>query len=174
MSKRFLFILILVATVIDAKDIDFADIRGIKAKSNESTVSLYGEMVRPCRGILVQSYSEEHPAVDISGLKNRPLYSMGKGVIKRMFRNQRYGNAIEIQLDNGLELLYAHLENYKTESGELQRGQKVNAGDRVGTMGTTGWSLGIHLHLEITKNGKLIDPEPILKNLPYVSTNSEK
>lgn len=129
------------------------------------------DMVKPCQGILVQSYSEQHPAVDISGIKNRPLFSMGNGVIKRIFRSQRYGNAIEIKLDNGLELLYAHLENYQTDSGQLKQGKKVRSGERVGTMGTTGWSLGIHLHLEIRKDGKLIDPEPILLKLPHATQN---
>ena len=77
-------------------------------------------------------------------------------------------------MDNGLELLYAHLEDYKTDDGNLKEGQRVVAGERVGTMGTTGWSTGIHLHLEILKNRKLIDPEPILRRLDYKSKTTQK
>tara|TARA_Y100000589_G_scaffold308255_1_gene324630 strand:- start:44 stop:325 length:282 start_codon:yes stop_codon:yes gene_type:complete len=86
-------------------------------------------MVKPCLGVLVQGFSEDHPAVDISGIRNRPLVSMG--------------------------------------DGNLKEGQRVLAGERVGTVGTTGCSTGIHLHLEIRKNRKLSDPEAIFGRLEY-------
>jgi|GEM_PF-6470195 len=122
-------------------------------------------LVKPCKGVLVQSYSEDHPAVDIAGRTNSPLFSMGDGVIIDTFRNQQFGIALRIKLDNGLELMYAHLENYQGENGNIREGQRVSAGERVGTMGTTGWSTGVHLHLEIRRNGRLIDPEPILRKI---------
>ena len=50
-------------------------------------------MVKPCLGVLVQEeFSEDHPAVDISGIRNRPLVSMGDGKLKSYFSNQQFGN----------------------------------------------------------------------------------
>ena len=168
-----LILLITWATQAFADDSFYGDISYQVQKKN-SSANDYSNMVKPCLGVLVQGFSEDHPAVDISGIRNRPLVSMGDGKIKKLFRNQQFGNAIILSLDNGLELLYAHLENYKTDDGNLKEGQRVVAGERVGTMGTTGWSTGIHLHLEIRKNRKLIDPEPILRRLDYKPKTTQK
>lgn len=148
----------------------YADLDGTPAYSGDANLNDNSAgLVKPCNGIIVQGYSdsvsygvEPHRGVDIAGLKNTPLVSMGDGVIVNLFRSHRYGIAVEIKLDSGLELLYAHLENYEGESGRIREGQRIKAGERVGTMGTTGMSLGVHLHLEIRQNGKHIDPEPIL------------
>ena len=109
-----LILLVTWATQAFADDSFYGDISYQVQKKN-SSANDYSRMVKPCLGVLVQGFSEDHPAVDISGIRNRPLVSMGDGKIKTLFRNQQFGNAIILSLDNGLELLYAHLENYKTD-----------------------------------------------------------
>ena len=156
----------------NTRQLRFKAVHGIANSINKLPAFSYEGMVKPANGIIVQSYyqgsgnNEGHPAIDIAGRKGTPLASMGEGYVSRIFRNARYGNALNIKLDNGLELLYAHLENYQTGHGKLKKGQRVSAGERVGTMGTTGWSMGIHLHLEVRKNGRTIDPEPIMRQIP--------
>ncbi|MCL4397763.1 M23 family metallopeptidase [Patescibacteria group bacterium] len=68
-----------------------------------------------------------------------------------------YGNHIIIDHAEGLESLYGHLSRT-----EVEPGQKVNAGEEIGLSGSTGFSTGPHLHLEIHQNGQLINPADIV------------
>ena len=58
-----------------------------------------------------------------------------------------------IKHDNGYQTFYAHFKSVK-----VKKGQVVKKGQILGEMGRTGWADGIHLHFEIEKNGKIIDP----------------
>lgn len=123
-------------------------------------------LVWPCGGVVVQEFGGPHEGIDITNLKDTPLKSMGPGVVTRCFRNSWYGNALIIRLNNGLELLYAHLRDYANGHGNTSTGMRVLAGTVIGRMGTTGASNGIHLHLEIRRDGRLINPRVILDPLP--------
>ncbi|MGC8852560.1 MAG: M23 family metallopeptidase, partial [Hydrogenobacter sp.] len=64
-----------------------------------------------------------------------------------------YGNAVIINHPSGYSTLYGHLSRI-----EVKVGQKVKAGDVVGRVGSTGRSTGPHLHYEVIKNNRPIDP----------------
>ncbi len=64
-----------------------------------------------------------------------------------------YGNYIIIDHGNGMSTVYAHCQ-----SVNVKNGQTVTKGDVIGTVGTTGWSTGNHLHFEVRKNGKAVNP----------------
>ncbi len=64
-----------------------------------------------------------------------------------------YGNYIIIDHGGGMSTLYAHCGSIN-----VTYGQYVNKGDVIGTVGTTGWSTGYHLHFEVRKNGKAVNP----------------
>ena len=71
-----------------------------------------------------------------------------------------YGNYVLIDHGNGYQTLYAHLLN---KSITVSTGQKVNQGQQIGTMGSTGRSTGTHLHFEIRSTSGNVDPLKMLK-----------
>lgn len=70
-----------------------------------------------------------------------------------------YGNYVIIDHGNGMSTLYAHCQSIN-----VKQGQTVTKGDVIGAVGTTGWSTGYHLHFEVRKNGKAVNP---LNYKPY-------
>ena len=95
-----------------------------------------------------------HYGMDFTAKKGIPIYATGNGVIKRADnRSSGYGRHIRIDHGFGYVSLYAHLSKYN-----VRRGQKVKRGDIIGYVGNTGRSVGPHLHYEIFKNNKKINP----------------
>lgn len=125
--------------------------------------------VRPTAGIVTSRYGDRaypldpsrrdfHTGIDISSGTGSPIVAAKAGTIVRSQTsgyNGGYGNFIEIDHGNGLSTLYAHL----APVGQAAVGQKVSAGERIATQGTTGASTGIHLHFEIRQNGAHTNPE---------------
>jgi murein DD-endopeptidase MepM/ murein hydrolase activator NlpD len=96
----------------------------------------------------------KHWGMDFTAKKGVPIYATGNGVIKRADnRSSGYGKHIRIDHGFGYVSLYAHLSKYN-----VRRGQKVKRGDIIGYVGNTGRSVGPHLHYEILKNNKKINP----------------
>lgn len=108
-----------------------------------------------------------HTGIDLAsrtGLEGLPIYAVAGGtVVQAMEASESaktayadYGGFVVIDHGNGLQSLYAHLR----PGGVLVRpGQKVNQGEVIGEMGTTGLSTGPHLHLEMLLNGEPVDPK---------------
>lgn len=95
-----------------------------------------------------------HYGMDFSARKGTPIYATGNGVVKRADnRSSGYGKHIRIDHDFGYVSLYAHLSKYN-----VRRGQRVKRGDIIGYVGNTGRSVGPHLHYEIFKDKKKINP----------------
>jgi murein DD-endopeptidase MepM/ murein hydrolase activator NlpD len=95
-----------------------------------------------------------HWGMDFTAKKGVPVYATGTGVVKRADnRASGYGNHIRIDHGFGYVSLYAHLSKYN-----VRRGQKVKRGDLIGYVGNTGRSSGPHLHYEIFKDKKRINP----------------
>ena len=95
-----------------------------------------------------------HWGMDFSAPKGTPVYATGDGVVGRADnRASGYGKHIRIDHGFGYVSLYAHLNTYK-----VRRKQKVKRGDIIGYVGSTGRSVAPHLHYEIFKDGKRINP----------------
>lgn len=95
-----------------------------------------------------------HWGMDFTAKKGVPVYATGNGVVKRADNHASgYGNHIRIDHGFGYVSLYAHLSKYN-----VRRGQKVKRGDLIGYVGNTGRSAGPHLHYEIFKDKKRINP----------------
>ncbi len=95
-----------------------------------------------------------HKGMDFTAPTGTPIYASGNGVIDRADnRASGFGEHVEIDHGYGYKTIYAHLSKYN-----VKRGQKVKRGDLIGFVGNTGRSSGPHLHYEVHKNGKPINP----------------
>jgi murein DD-endopeptidase MepM/ murein hydrolase activator NlpD len=85
------------------------------------------------------------------------------GTIKFLGRQSGYGNVVVVQHSARYETLYAHLNDF----GEgLEVGSRIRQGDVIGTVGTTGWSTGPHLHFEFHIDGEHVDPMAAIEQSP--------
>lgn len=95
-----------------------------------------------------------HEGVDISAKINTQVFASANGIIDDvLYSKYGYGNHIVIRHLYGFETLYAHLNSIY-----IKKGQYVKRGQLIGTVGDTGMSTGPHLHYEIHKNDKSVDP----------------
>ncbi|WP_159021662.1 M23 family metallopeptidase [Formosa sp. L2A11] len=95
-----------------------------------------------------------HYGMDFTAPRGTPVYATGDGVVVRADNHSTgYGNHIRIDHGYGYVSLYAHLYKYN-----VKKNQKVERGDLIGFVGSTGRSEGPHLHYEIFKDGERINP----------------
>jgi len=99
-----------------------------------------------------------HAGIDFKGPRGTPIFAAAKGVVSFAGRRQGYGNCIEISHGNGLVTRYAHMSRLGAHFG-----QKVDAGQAIGAMGSTGRSTGPHLHFEVRLHDRPINPLPFLE-----------
>ena len=95
-----------------------------------------------------------HAGMDFSAKTGTEIYATGNGKISKVRRSKKgYGNYVEINHGYGYKTLYAHMSK-----SIVKQGQKVKRGELIGYVGNTGTSVAPHLHYEVIKNGKKIDP----------------
>jgi murein DD-endopeptidase MepM/ murein hydrolase activator NlpD len=95
-----------------------------------------------------------HQGMDFTAPTGTPIFATGDGIVKRADNTASgYGNHIVIQHGYGYETLYGHLSKYKCKAG-----QRVKRGDIIGYVGSTGRSEAPHLHYEVHKDGKPVNP----------------
>ena len=135
-----------------AKDKLLAAIPAIQPVRNEnlkSMVSGFGYRTDP-----FTKARKMHEGMDFTAKTGTPIYATGDGVVERADNTASgFGNHIVIRHGFGYETLYAHLSRYKCRSG-----QRIKRGDIIGYVGSTGRSEGPHLHYEVHKNGKIVNP----------------
>lgn len=117
-----------------------------------------GSFLHPFRGIISSRYgsrwgSEFHTGLDLAGAAGSTVKASDGGTVTLAKRNGNYGNCVIIDHGNGYQTLYAH--NSKLL---VSQGQKVAKGEKISLVGSTGRSTGPHLHFEILKNGKTVNP----------------
>jgi len=135
-----------------AKDKLLAAIPAIQPVKNENLkrmVSGFGYRTDP-----FTKARKMHEGMDFTARTGTPIYATGDGVVARADNTASgFGNHIVIRHGFGYETLYAHLSRYK-----CRRGQSIKRGDIIGYVGSTGRSEGPHLHYEVHKNGKVVNP----------------
>lgn len=98
-----------------------------------------------------------HYGMDFTAPRGTPVYATGDGVVVRADnRSSGFGNHIRIDHGFGYVSLYAHLRRYQPYN--VRKGQRVKRGDIIGYVGSTGRSQAPHLHYEVRKDGKRINP----------------
>ncbi len=111
----------------------------------------YGMRIHPILKIF-----RMHDGMDFTAPVGTDVYATGDGVVSdiQLSRARRgYGNLIEIDHGYGYKTIYAHMEDIK-----VRPGQRVKRGDVIGTVGNTGLSTAPHLHYEIRKMGRSVNP----------------
>tara|TARA_Y100001970_G_scaffold293501_1_gene440788 strand:- start:2665 stop:3948 length:1284 start_codon:yes stop_codon:yes gene_type:complete len=103
----------------------------------------------------ISGYNKLHKGVDFAAPIGTPIYAGGNGVVEYVGYNGGYGKYIRIRHNNEYKTAYAHLSNYKKG---IYKGQRVNQGEVIGYVGSTGNSTGPHLHYEIILKNKQINP----------------
>ena len=130
------------------------DINGIKLAVTPITgriTSRYGVSSRIRRS--------NHTGLDIAASSGTPIKVVAAGTVTAASYNGSYGNLVKVDHGNGVETWYAH-----TSKMYVKVGQKVEAGDVIAAVGSTGNSTGPHLHLEIRVNGEHVNPQNYLYN----------
>lgn len=103
-----------------------------------------------------------HSGIDISAKEGTKVCAIAKGVVKKVYADEMMGHTVIIEHADGIQSTYCNL----MKGIVVKVGQKVNAGDVIGGVGTSAVAECIqspHLHLEVSKNGKLVDPISIIK-----------
>ncbi|HEY1024628.1 MAG TPA: M23 family metallopeptidase [Sphingobacteriaceae bacterium] len=96
---------------------------------------------------------EFHSGVDFKGRKGDHVKSTAAGVVVFAGWDDGYGNCVRIKHRNGYQTLYGHLSKVL-----VSEGSSIGAGKVIGLIGSTGRSTGNHLHYEVRRNNKAVDP----------------
>jgi murein DD-endopeptidase MepM/ murein hydrolase activator NlpD len=141
-----------------------ASIPAIQPVSNKQLsrmASGYGYRIHP-----IYKTRKMHAGMDFSAKTGTEIYATGDGVISKVRRSKRgYGNHVKINHGFGYETLYAHMSKYI-----VRKGQKVKRGEVIGYVGNTGTSVAPHLHYEVHKDKRKINPV----NFYYNDLNPEE
>jgi murein DD-endopeptidase MepM/ murein hydrolase activator NlpD len=94
-----------------------------------------------------------HTGIDFAETKGTPVYATSSGVVVRKGYNSGYGNFIEIQHAGGFRSFYAHLSKTMVSAGD-----SVRMGKYIACVGNSGLTTGYHLHYEIRKDNRFLNP----------------
>lgn len=109
-----------------------------------------------------------HYGLDLAGNSGQPIIATAPGKVVFAARMGFYGKMVEIDHGMGVTTRYGHLRAIGVEEGQL-----VAAGEKIGTMGSTGRSTGVHVHYEIRVDGQPVNPMKFIKAGRYVLKNQQ-
>lgn len=101
--------------------------------------------------------SSDHKGIDIAAEEGKKIKAAISGQVEEATNNSEYGNYIKIKQEDVLTV-YAHCKKLK-----VSKGDKVEKGDVIATVGSTGKSTGPHLHFEIRLSGRYINPRLVIQ-----------
>ncbi len=105
----------------------------------------------------------QHAGLDLAGSHGEPIMAAAAGRVVRAGPFGAYGNAVDIDHGRGIMTRYAHMSSIRVSVGD-----KVEMGDRIGGMGSTGRSTGTHLHYEVRIDGQPVNPRPFVEASNYL------
>ncbi|MDQ3073895.1 MAG: M23 family metallopeptidase, partial [Bacteroidota bacterium] len=123
-------------------------IQPLRGNARSQIASGYGMRIHP-----IYKTAKMHTGMDFHAPKGAPVYATGDGVVVAVNRDGGYGLHVIISHGFGYQTLYGHLS-----FASVKKGQKLKRGEIIGKVGSTGLSVSPHLHYEIIKNGKKINP----------------
>lgn len=123
-------------------------IQPVENEDLKRMASGYGMRMHP-----ILKYRKMHTGMDFSAPRGTPVYATGDAVVQKASRGGGYGNLIILDHGFGYETYYAHLSKFN-----VRRGEHVERGEIIGYMGSSGLSTAPHLHYEVHKDGKVVNP----------------
>ena len=106
----------------------------------------------------IAGYNKMHKGVDFAAPSGTPIYAAGDGVIEFAGTNGGYGKYVRIRHNSTYKSAYAHMRGF---ASGITSGARVQQGDVIGYVGSTGASTGPHLHYEVHENGTQVNPRSI-------------
>jgi murein DD-endopeptidase MepM/ murein hydrolase activator NlpD len=133
-------------------------IQPITNKGLSRLASGFGYRIHP-----IYKVKKMHWGIDFSAPRGTPIYATGDGKVslaKKSYLKTGYGNQVEIDHGYGFKTKYAHMQTLA-----VKRGEKIKRGQLIGYVGSSGGSTAPHVHYEIIKNGKKINPIQYIINV---------
>ncbi|WP_026584179.1 M23 family metallopeptidase [Bacillus sp. J33] len=124
----------------------------------------------PADGVITDTFGTRHghhKGIDIAAESGSPVYAVDSGFVSKSYYSQTYGHVVFIKHGNKTETVYAHMNERLASKGE-----KVEQGQKIGTMGSTGDSSGVHLHFEIHMQEWTVNKENAVD--PFVALGEEE
>ena len=140
---------------------NFYDAKGKTAKRKLRATPINGARLSSTFGRRkhpISGYRKMHKGVDFAARSGTPIMAAGTGTISRANRYGGYGNYIRIKHSDGYSTAYAHMKRF---ARGMKRGKRVTQDQIIGYVGSTGASTGPHLHYEVLKNGRHINPRQL-------------
>ena len=139
----------------------YYDEKGIGASKSLMATPISGGRITSGFGMRrhpLLGYNKLHTGIDFGAARGTPILSAGDGVVTHAGWHGAYGRTVIIKHGDGkYSTLYAHM----SKTAKLNKGQKVRQGQVIGYVGTTGRSTGPHLHYEIRKNDRPVNPRRV-------------
>jgi murein DD-endopeptidase MepM/ murein hydrolase activator NlpD len=104
----------------------------------------------------ILGYNKLHQGTDFAAPRGTPIMASGSGIILKAQKYKGYGNFVSIRHNTTYVTAYGHMSKY---GRGIRKGVRVNQGQIIGYVGSTGMSTGPHLHYEVIKNGKRINSQ---------------
>ena len=135
-----------------------AGVPQVAPASVDMVTSSYGYRRDPFTGAAAM-----HSGLDFRGPRGEPIYAAASGRVSYVGWKSGYGKTVEITHGNGLMTRYAHMSAFRAKVGE-----RVEPGQTIGAIGSTGRSTGPHLHFEVRINNRAVNPRTFLETAPHV------
>ena len=121
------------------------------------------DLAWPLRGAITSRFGSRrrrahHAGIDIDGVLGEEILAAAPGTIQRADKEAGYGRTVVIDHGRGITTLYAHASRLLVREGD-----RVEAGEAIALVGRSGNARGSHLHFEIHRNGRPVDPLPLLR-----------
>jgi murein DD-endopeptidase MepM/ murein hydrolase activator NlpD len=120
-------------------------------------------IVWPLEGLITGRFGQRgqhhhHDGIDIDGVRGEEVRAVASGIVVRSGSEGKYGKTVVIDHGGGLSTLYAHASRLLVSEGDA-----VEQGEAIAEVGATGNAHGTHLHFEVRRDGRPVDPLPYLK-----------
>ena len=153
--------------------VDFFDEKGRGVKSHFLRTPLDGARLTSRFGYRthpILGYTRLHRGIDFGAARGTPVMAAADGLVVKAFYNGGYGHYVLIRHAGSYATAYAHLSRY---AKKIRAGARVKQGQIIGYVGATGRVTGPHLHFELIKNGRPINPRSV-RMLPNVKLSGKE
>ncbi|MCB0384211.1 MAG: M23 family metallopeptidase [Bdellovibrionales bacterium] len=124
----------------------------------------YSSLFKPRRFHPIKKRRQAHLGLDFELPAGHAVYTVQSGRVLRTGKNRAAGNFVVVRHQSGLESYYNHLQSI---SPEVKKGRQVFNGQKLGTIGCTGYCTKAHLHFAVKKAGRYLNPAKYLKPFPF-------